>query len=35
MGNYSYTASQILFAVDSEAYQYERKNFESDEGNQA
>ncbi len=35
MGDYSYTASQILFAVDSEAYQYERKNFESEEGNQA
>lgn len=35
MGDYSYTASQILFAVDSEAYQYERKNFEAEEGNQA
>lgn len=35
MGDYSYTASQILFAVDSEAYQYERKNFEANEGDQA
>lgn len=35
MGDYSYTASQILFAVDSEAYQYERKNFEAEEGNEA
>ena len=35
MGDYSYTASQILFAVDSEAYQYELKNFEAEEGNQA
>lgn len=35
MGDYSYTASQILFAVDSEAYQYARKNFEAEERNQA
>lgn len=35
MGDYSYTASEILFAVDSKAYQYERKNFEAEEGNQA
>lgn len=35
MGEYSYTASEILFAVDSKAYQYERKNFEAEEGNQA
>lgn len=35
MGDYSYTASQILFAVDGEAYQYELKNFEAEEGNQA
>lgn len=35
MGDYSYSASQILFSVDSEAYQYERKNFEAEEGNQA
>lgn len=35
MGDYSYTASQILFAVDSEAYQYERKKFEAEERNQA
>lgn len=35
MGDYSYTASEILFAVDSKAYQYERKNFEAEEGSQA
>lgn len=35
IGDYSYSASQILFAVDSDVYQYERKNFESEEGAQA
>lgn len=34
IGDYSYSASQILFAVDSEAYQYEQKNFKLEEGNQ-
>lgn len=33
MGEYSYPASIILFNVDSEAYHYERNNFEADEMN--
>ena len=34
IGIYSYPASQILFSVDSEAYQYERKNFEENDVNE-
>lgn len=30
MGHYSFTASQVLYSLDPEAYHYERRNFENE-----